>query len=102
MLSKVIVLPCALSVVLLAGCGSLSPNVDRHFGDAANTAKVSQIANPDAGKKATPPQGLDGVAAVEAVGRYQKSFKTPPPTTNVFNIGVGSSGGSSGGGSGSK
>jgi hypothetical protein len=30
---------------------------------------------------------MDGKAAAEALGRYQDSFKTPPPVVNVINIG---------------
>lgn len=35
-------------------------------------------------------QGSDGVSAQSAVERYQESFKTPPATAPIFNIGLGS------------
>jgi len=36
------------------------------------------------------PADTDGVSAQAAVTRYQDSFKSPPPPTSVFNIGLGS------------
>ncbi len=36
------------------------------------------------------PADTDGVSAHAAVTRYQDSFKSPPPPTSVFNIGLGS------------
>ena len=38
---------------------------------------------------------MDGRAAREAVGRYQDSFKSPPPVVNVINIGGSVGGGRS-------
>ena len=57
-----------------------------------------QTINPDASRNPDPVFGLDGKAANEAIGRYQDSFKTPPPTFNVINIGGGITGGGGGGG----
>ena len=50
--------------------------------------------NPDAGSNPDQVAGLDGKSAYEALGRYQNSFKKPPPVTNVINIGgnIGSGG----------
>jgi hypothetical protein len=42
--------------------------------------------------------GLDGQAAREAMGRYHDSFKKPPPSFNVINIGGSIAGSGSGGG----
>ncbi|MGB9150885.1 MAG: hypothetical protein WCB36_11640 [Burkholderiales bacterium] len=85
-----------LSIAFLAcGC-SLSPRNDRSFGDAARIAAAQQTINPDAAiKKAGVGPTMDGRAAVETIDRYEKSFRSPPPQSNVFTIGVGSS--SSGG-----
>lgn len=88
----------AMSVIAVAvfsaGCASTTtPNYDRHFGEAVRMARAQQTINPDASKNADPVAGLDGPGAKEAIGRYQDSFKSPPPTFNVINIGGGLSSG---------
>ena len=71
---------------LLAGCASSpTPNYDARFGDAVRAARQSQTLNPQGVAHHVP--GLDGKAAQEANGRYQDSFKKPPPVVNVINIG---------------
>lgn len=73
---------------LLAACSTTStPNYDRRMGNAVRDAKLAMTINPDAGKTAAPEGGLDGKAARETVGRYENSFKSPPPAVNVINIG---------------
>jgi hypothetical protein len=75
-------------LAVLAGCAnSPTPHYDTRFGDAVRQARQMMTLNPNAGS--TPPAvaGIDGKAAAEAVGRYQDSFKAPPPVTNVINIG---------------
>ena len=86
--------------LLLAGCVSRAPVVDQHFGEAVSTAKAQQTINPDASRDRDPVAGLDGQAANAVVDRYHKSYETPPQPVNVFNIGVGSGGGTSAGTSG--
>lgn len=88
-----LLLTCAVPLFLLAACAT-APNVESRIGEATKMAVAQQTANPDAAKNTAAPTGLDGVAAAEAIGRYHQSFKSPPKTTNVFNIGVGSSSGS--------
>lgn len=77
----------------LAGCANAPSNLDAHFGEAVLTARAAQTMNPDASRNQDPARGLDGISAREAIGRYQDSFKAPPPTFNVINIGGGISGG---------
>ena len=77
----------ALVSAVLCGCASSPmPNYDAKFGDAVRQARQAMVLNP-----AVPTQdrilGMDGVAAKEASGRYQESFKSPPPVVNVINIG---------------
>lgn len=77
----------ALATLALCGCASSpTPNYDAKFGDAVRQARQAMVLNP-----AAPMQdrilGLDGVAAREAAGRYQESFKSPPAVVNVINIG---------------
>jgi hypothetical protein len=83
-------------LILLGGCAaSPAPNYDAKFGDAVRQARQLMTLNPDAGKGPGPAVGVDGKAAAAAMGRYQESFKAPPPVVNVINIGggVGAGGG---------
>lgn len=73
---------------LLSGCASSpTPNYDLRFGDAVREARQRMTLNPNAGGNPDPIAGMDGKSGKEAVGRYQDSFKEPPPVTNVINIG---------------
>jgi hypothetical protein len=75
-----------------------TPRVDCNFGDSVNMAVARQTMDKDAAIRNANKDvaGLDGIAAREALVRYQKSFRTPEPTPNVFSIGV--SGGNTGSG----
>ncbi|MFZ2855488.1 MAG: hypothetical protein WAZ34_15440 [Rhodocyclaceae bacterium] len=77
----------------IAGCASTTPNLDARFGQAVLAARAQQTINPDASLNADPVSGLDGRAAREAMGRYHDSFKTPPPSFSVINIGGSIAGG---------
>ena len=85
-----------LFLLALAGCASsqytTTPAYDARFGQAVLQAKQLMILNPTPAPVDV--QGIDGRSAHEAIGRYQDSFKTPPPVVNVINIGgaTGSSG----------
>jgi len=71
----------------LGGCvSSPTPHYDARFGDAVRQARQLMIINP-APSNADPVAGMDGRAAADAMGRYQDSFKAPPPVVNVINIG---------------
>lgn len=84
-------LPGLAVFLLLAGCASIpastTPELDKHFGSAVNLAKARQILNPEASRDTDPVAGIDGKAAAATSDRYEKSFKEPPPTMNVINIG---------------
>lgn len=71
----------------IAGCASTTPNLDARFGQAVLAARAQQTINPAASLNSDPVSGLDGRAGKEAMGRYHDSFKTPPPSFNVINIG---------------
>jgi hypothetical protein len=87
----------ALAIVpacaLLGGCMSSSPIWDAHFGEAERAITQSQIIDPQAGEHAPATQGIDGKSAVTAMDNYDKTNQAPPPTTNTFVIGIGTSGG---------
>jgi hypothetical protein len=92
-LSVVTFLVGAWFLTQLTGCMSTTPEYDKRFGDAVRQSRLQMTINPDAGRTADAALGMDGPSAREALVRYQGSFKTPPPVTNVINIG-GSGGGS--------
>jgi hypothetical protein len=72
---------------VLAGCVSIYPNVDQRYGDAVREASRAQIINPEGVRSPGVVPGIDGMAAKETMDRYVNSFKEPPPTINVINIG---------------
>jgi hypothetical protein len=69
-----------------AGCVSIHPEVDQREGDAVRAATRAQMINPE-GVRNADVIGIDGRAAKETMDRYVDSFKSPPPTMNVINIG---------------
>ena len=81
-------------LLTLAGCNSMTPNYDQHFGEAVRNARQQMTINPNAAiDNPGPAPSIDGVAAHETMQRYQQSFKAPPPAVNVINIGGGIGGG---------
>jgi hypothetical protein len=73
---------------LLAGCATTpTPELDARFGDAVRATRSAQILYPNAPANANPVLGLDGKSAVNALDRYQDSFKAPPQTFEVLGIG---------------
>jgi hypothetical protein len=79
---------CATPCPTLDACLATSPRLDARFGDSVNVAKAQQTLNPDASKNRNIVAGLDGKAAQETMIRYRESFKSPPPPSNVFTIGI--------------
>jgi len=77
---------CCAALTMLAGC-STTPNYDLRFGDAVRQARSAMTINQQASENPDPAAGIDGQAAREAIGRYQDSYKAPPPVVNVINIG---------------
>ena len=88
---------CATACSGYDSCLSRSPRLDAGFGDAVNIAKAQQTLNPDASRNRNAVAGIDGKAAQDTMARYHESFKSPPPPTNLFTIGVSSGGGGGGG-----
>jgi hypothetical protein len=77
-------LACA---ALLSACTSTTPVLDASFGDAVRQARAAQTLNPNASANRDPVLGIDGQAAAAAQDRYHESFKTPPKTFEIINIG---------------
>lgn len=87
----------SLSAALLCGCAAgPGPEAEpgaQPFGSATRAALALQIANPDAARQAQAQghgaaAGIDGRAASQAHGRYQKSFSEAAPQPGSFTIGV--------------
>lgn len=76
------------AVFALTACASSSPVLDASFGNAVREARAAQTLNPRASAENTQPAlGIDGKAASEAQKRYVDSFKAPPKTFEIINIG---------------
>jgi len=72
---------------LLTACASTTPVMDARFGHAVREARLAQTLNPNASANRDPVLGIDGKAGAAAQERYQDSFKAPPKTFEVINIG---------------
>lgn len=68
----------AFAAMIALGCTPMSPHLDSTFGISMQTLRALQTANPDASANTANPS-LDGTAAQEAIGRYNKSYNTPAP-----------------------
>ena len=78
-----------LALLFIGGCTSLTPHFDQQIGRAVETAKAQQTVNPDASRNTDPVAGIGGTPADSAMDEYHNSFKAPPPTFTVINIGGG-------------
>ncbi len=61
-------------------------------GRSFETARFSQILNPEAGVSDMPIEGIDGQAADDTYKKYQDTFKVETPPTPVFNLNIGPGG----------
>ncbi|KQW90227.1 hypothetical protein ASC94_21120 [Massilia sp. Root418] len=88
----------ALLAALLSGCAAgrapqSAAAAPPPFGSVTRAALAQQIAHPDAARQAQArgqgeAAGMDGRAAGQAQGRYQKSFGEAAPQQSSFTIGV--------------
>ena len=76
-----------LPICLLAACASVTPRYDEKFGDTVRAARQAQTVNTQTPVMPDPVLGLDAKAAMNSLERYEDSFKTPPKTFEVINIG---------------
>ncbi|MDR7151494.1 hypothetical protein J2W49_003470 [Hydrogenophaga palleronii] len=69
-------------------CATSTPRLDANMGVAVREARAVQTLNPQASEQNRDPVlGIDGKAASEAQRRYVDSFKAPPKTFEIINIG---------------
>lgn len=79
---------CGLVALGSVACATSTPRLDANLGVAVREARAVQTLNPNASEQnKAPVLGIDGKAASETQKRYVDSFKAPPPTFNVINIG---------------
>ena len=83
------------SALVLQACASHPSAIDDHFGLALRSAVQAQTVNLEPIEAPGKIGRSDGQSAKSAIDRYQRSFDAIPPTTNVYNIGVGSGAGTS-------
>lgn len=76
----------ALLAAGLSAC-SLTPRVDRQFGDSVRLARAQQTLDPQARYNRRPVTGLDAQAAKSVYDNYQRSYSAPEQQNN-FSIGV--------------
>ena len=87
-MARVCAIACSVTG-LVAGCAEQPTAVDRDFGQATRRVQIEQSIHPHDIPPAYPPLVADAVSGKAAIERYYKSFETPPPPGNIFNIGVG-------------
>jgi hypothetical protein len=80
-------LTAAACAALLTACAGTTPVLDANFGNAVRQARAAQTLNPDASANRDPVLGIDGQAGAAAQDRYQETFKAPPKTFEIINIG---------------
>ncbi len=80
-------LTAASCAALLTACAATTPALDANFGNAVRQARSAQTLNPNASSNPDPVLGIDGKAGAAAQDRYQESFKAPPKTFEIVNIG---------------
>ncbi len=73
-------LAAATGVLTFSGCAPTTPQWDKRFGESVRQMRQQQVRYPEAGGDAMV-QGVDGVAAREAIVNYRDSFRQPPAST---------------------
>lgn len=89
MVKKIITIGIIIALPVLFGCTSMTQRealLAKNWGRSYETARFTQIMNPDAGEIMTEEQGLDGIVVGHNYDKYQKDFQKEQDTTKVFNI----------------
>jgi len=67
---------CLAGVLWLGGCSWFEPSaLEQDYGNSVRNNLAQSLVNPRAGLEDTPATGLGPEAAVNEMGRYNKSFK---------------------------
>lgn len=69
------IIALAIGIGTAAGCAPTQ--LGENYGTAYLPMKESQILNPDAGRNGEPVVGMEGPAAMTAIGAYRKTFERP-------------------------
>jgi len=64
------------TLLIFSGCGTRETMLSRNWGSSFESAKQSQILNPEAGKNLDTVVGLDGQAVDNIVEKYRQGFKS--------------------------
>lgn len=79
----------ALAAIFCISLGCAGPTrVEMDYGTSAKLAKFNQILNTEAEKNLEPVTGFDGIAAGNAIERYEKTFQEKPQSP-VYTINIG-------------
>ena len=77
-----------VSTIQLVGCvNQTTPALDSTFGNSVRATRQAQTLNQGPPELTDPTRGLDAKAAVNLIERYQDSYKSPPKTFEVLNLG---------------
>ncbi|MBW2738896.1 MAG: pilus assembly protein [Deltaproteobacteria bacterium] len=63
------------TLLIFSGCGPKETMLSRNWGNSFESAKQSQILNPEAGRNLEPVVGLDGQVAGNNMEKYRQGFK---------------------------
>jgi len=74
--------------LFLAGCTIHPTPVEQFYGTSFELAKVSQVANPEAGVESGPPVGLDGEIGARVIDRYKEGFESEALETTTYTLSV--------------
>lgn len=88
----IIIIAITIIFSVLSGCGHMSQRelmVEKNWGRSHETARFSQIINPDAGEGMVEDQSMDGVAGKYNYDQYQDDFKKQKSPSQIFNINLG-------------
>ena len=63
------------TLLIFSGCRTRETTLDRNWENSFESAKKSQILNPEAGRNLEPVVGLDGKATGNNMEKYRQGFK---------------------------
>ncbi|WP_136796451.1 hypothetical protein [Desulfosediminicola ganghwensis] len=72
----------------LTGCTIHPTPVEQFYGTSFELAKLSQIANPEAGVESGPPVGLEGEIGARVIDRYKEGFESAALETTTYTLSV--------------